>query len=218
MHMACLALSCVRVCVCVRWLIHVWHYSFMRNLTPSHVTWLIHVRHDSFMHVPGLIRVWHDSFICDITRPYATWLMHMWHDSFMWDMTRLCMCPGSFVCAYMGWLRFVGSLKLWVSLAEYCLFYRALLQKRPILLRSLWIGATPYAGMASRDAILDSTCNVSYMCVYYRALCATVWLWFLKSYVSFVKEPYKRDDILHKRPLILRSLLIVATPYPPRAL
>jgi len=33
----------------------------------------------------------------------------------------------------------------------------------------------------------------------------------LKSYVSFAKEPYKIDDILQKRPIILRSLLIVAT-------
>jgi len=31
--------------------------------------------------------------------------------------------------------------------------------------------------------------------------------------VSFTKEPYKRDDILQKRPVILRSLLTVATPY-----
>ena len=35
----------------------------------------------------------------------------------------------------------------------------------------------------------------------------------LKLQVSFGKEPYKRDDILQKRPTILRSLLIVATPY-----
>ena len=35
----------------------------------------------------------------------------------------------------------------------------------------------------------------------------------LKIYVSFAKEPYKRDDILQKRPMILKSLLIVATPY-----
>ena len=34
----------------------------------------------------------------------------------------------------------------------------------------------------------------------------------LKLYVSFAKEPYKRDDILQKRPEILRSLLIEATP------
>jgi len=35
----------------------------------------------------------------------------------------------------------------------------------------------------------------------------------LKMIGSFAKEPYKRDDILQKRPIILRSLPIVATPY-----
>ena len=35
----------------------------------------------------------------------------------------------------------------------------------------------------------------------------------LKLQVSFAKEPYARDDVLQKRPIILRSLLIVATPY-----
>ena len=35
----------------------------------------------------------------------------------------------------------------------------------------------------------------------------------LKLYVSFAKEPYQRDYILQKRPIILRSLLSVATPY-----
>ena len=34
-------------------------------------------------------------------------------------------------------------------------------------------------------------------------------VWWLR----FAKEPYERDDILQKRPVILRSLLIVATPY-----
>jgi len=43
----------------------------------------------------------------------------------------------------MGWLRLVGSLKLYVSFAEYRHFYRALLQKRPIILRRLLIVATP---------------------------------------------------------------------------
>jgi len=33
----------------------------------------------------------------------------------------------------IGWLRLVGSLKLWVSFAEYRLFYRSLLQKRPTI-------------------------------------------------------------------------------------
>ena len=43
------------------------------------------------------------------------------------------------------------------------------------------------------------------------------WLWLVgssKQQVSFAKETYKRDDILQKRPMILRSLLTVATPYP----
>jgi len=44
----------------------------------------------------------------------------------------------------MGWLRLVGSLKWQVCFAEYHLFYRALSQKRPIILRSLLIVATPH--------------------------------------------------------------------------
>jgi len=35
----------------------------------------------------------------------------------------------------------------------------------------------------------------------------------LKVKVFFAKEPCKRDDILQKRPIILRRLLLVATPY-----
>ena len=48
------------------------------------------------------------------------------------------------------------------------------------------------------------------LCIYHMG-----WLRFvgsLKAQVSFAKEPYKRDIILQKRPTILRSLLIVATP------
>jgi len=41
------------------------------------------------------------------------------------------------------WLRLVGSFKLQVSFAEYRLFCRALLQKRPIIMRSLLVVATP---------------------------------------------------------------------------
>jgi len=40
----------------------------------------------------------------------------------------------------------------------------------------------------------------------------------LKLQVSFAKEPYKRDDILPKRLIISRSLLIVATPHHTTAL
>ena len=41
----------------------------------------------------------------------------------------------------IGWLRLAGSLELQLSFAEYHLFYRALFQKRPVILRSLLIVA-----------------------------------------------------------------------------
>jgi len=44
----------------------------------------------------------------------------------------------------MGWLRWVGCLKIYVSLQNIGLFCRSLLQKRPIFLSILLIVATPY--------------------------------------------------------------------------
>jgi len=53
----------------------------------------------------------------------------------------------------MGWLRSVGSIKSYVSFAEYCLFYRAVLQKRPIILSILLTVATPYRVAADDHAV-----------------------------------------------------------------
>jgi len=50
----------------------------------------------------------------------------------------------SVIESIIGWLQLVGSSNLQVSFAEFSLFYRALLQKRPLILRSLLIEATPY--------------------------------------------------------------------------
>jgi len=63
----------------------------------------------------------------------------------------------------MGWLRLVGSLKLQVSFAEYSLFYRARLQKRPVILRSLLVVATPYLDIRA-GRYMHSTCY--YTCYY----------------------------------------------------
>jgi len=38
------------------------------------------------------------------------------------------------------------------------------------------------------------------------------WVGSLKTYLSFAKEPYKRDYLLQKRPVFWRSLLTIATP------
>ena len=53
----------------------------------------------------------------------------------------------------MGWLQLVGSMKLQVSFAAYRLFYRALLQKRPIISSILLTKATPYS--FSKDNSVD---------------------------------------------------------------
>jgi len=58
----------------------------------------------------------------------------------------------------IGWLRMIGSLNLYVSFAEYCLLYRALLRQRPIILRSLLIVATTYTERQRSRGI--------YSCVY----------------------------------------------------
>jgi len=50
--------------------------------------------------------------------------------------------------------------------------------------------------------------NDVYMCMGWLRLVGS-----LKFRSLFAKEPYKRDYILQKRPIILRSPLIVATPY-----
>jgi len=85
----------------------------------------------------------------------------------------------------VGWLWLVGSIKIWVSFAEEPYKTDDILQKRPIIL-----------GEAQVDLILP-------LCVYQ---IHTLW-WLrlvgsIKIHVSFAKEPYKRDDILQKRPII----------------
>jgi len=63
-------------------------------------------------------------------------------------------------------------------------------------------------------------CDELYIWPYYEDEDATLppmgWLRLagsLKLWVSFAKEPYKRYYILQKRPMIFRSLLIVAISY-----
>ena len=68
----------------------------------------------------------------------------------------------TFACIYhTGWLRLVGSLKIQVSFAEYSLIYRALLQKRPAILRSLLIVSTPYLPDPVYDLCSLSVCQIS---------------------------------------------------------
>jgi len=81
----------------VIWLIHMWHDSYMWNMTHLHEICLIPTRHASFLcvtwqsrardktwsYVTWLMHMWHDSYICDMTDSYETWLIPVRHDFFM---------------------------------------------------------------------------------------------------------------------------------------
>ena len=112
-------------------------YWYIFDLTHWHelLTWLIDINHSKWLID---MTCWHDSltWLIDMTHRHDSleWLIDMthWHDSLTWliDMTRC------------GVATISRLLKLQVSFAEYSLFYRALLQKRPIILRSLLTEAT----------------------------------------------------------------------------
>jgi len=150
----------------------------------------------------------------------------------------------------MGWLRLVGSLKLQVSFAEYRLFYRALLQKRSIILRSLLIVATPqvYAKTNVYAHVHAHAHCRALSCAHARththslsialSLSLTLSLFLALSLSRFSLSHTHTNQfsqgqfyftsstalsslentglfcraLLQKRPVILRSLLIVATP------
>ena len=123
-------------------MLHMWLYIFVQctydNTYKCHVcdsTYLHNESHSSF----ALLRV--VSQMCSRIVTHVTLCIKARHQnrsintklSHMWSMIIHTV------------VRLVGSLKLQVSFADYHLFYMALLQKRPIILRSLLIVATPYA-------------------------------------------------------------------------
>ena len=89
----------------------------------------------------------------------------------------------------MGWLRLVGSLKLQVSFVKEPYKTDDILQKRPIILRSLLIECKEQYGLATISRLLKI-------------------IGFFATYRLFNRA------LLQKRPTILRSLPIVATPQP----
>jgi len=112
-------------------------------------------------------------------------------------------------CARIGMriLRLVGSLKLWVSFAEYSLFYRALLQKRPLILRSLLIIATLYARCAYPPRLYMHAyiCRYriicithTYTCSHYRTTFTLCMLIYIYTYsIMYVWLPVYANDYLY---------------------
>ena len=212
------------------------HECVMSN-TYGWVTLLIHMCDTTHSYV------WHDSFICvtwlihmcDMTHSY------MWHDSLicvrrrihMWDMTPSYVCHDSFTCVprpilFAPWLYGLGLIMhdiigLIIN-ATHCDIIIRIFICVPWL---IWICRKDIhkCTMTHYDHNdihrTHDQCHSLWHDHKDIHMCTTPYLnmgWLrlvgsLKLQVSFAKEPYKRDDILQKRPIILRSLLIVATPY-----
>ena len=81
----------------------------------------------------------------------------------------------------LRWLRLVGSLKLQVSFAEYRLFYRALLQKRPIILRRLLHVAHTWS---SQSSVTSSLLNESYIISLYQLLMSHILYHCILHYIT----------------------------------
>ena len=148
------------------------------------VTWLMYtcamphsyVWYEPFICVSWRSYVCHDSLLCMTWLLYRTWLgcvdissLCMPWRIYIYAMTHSYLCHDLFLLVrwltdWLWILRWVGSLKLQVIFAEYRLFYRALLQKRPIISRSLLIVATPYIAASERERKREQEmqCTCSY--------------------------------------------------------
>ena len=107
-------------------------------------------------------------------------------------MTHSCVWCDSFTC--VAWssvcatlTKIMGSLKLWVSFAEYLLFYRALLQKRPIVGACGWCDS--FTEKKSHEMIMMMwmfgyrkgcvcalLCHMTHACVWCDSFTCVTWL------------------------------------------
>jgi len=163
-----------------------------RAMTHSHVPWLTHMCHDSL-----------SDDVCHKLR--HTWMSHVgwWlcHDSLTCTITQLRMiCCITLSCISVSLIpNHAFALSRVIAFAEYCLFYRALLQKRPIIVSILPTNA--YARLFhvchahSCVPWLTHMCHDSLTCAMTHIMSWHYVVWLFQSYLrSWFREDYACHD------------------------
>jgi len=100
--------------------------------------------------------------------------MHIVHVTGMYIHLHVHTIPPRRLQPAMGLLCLVESIKLKVSFAEYRLFYRALLQQRPMILSILLTKATPYLPLLQPAPVY--TCADAHVQVIFAYICVYVYM------------------------------------------
>jgi len=196
--------------ICVIWRIHMW----LCRLLIARPAWRVCVWCEWFTCVPWMIHMY-EKWLVDI-------LIHMWNMTYPYmavssdhqtSLVCVCVCVcdvnDSHVCH--EWIIYVRNDLLIYSFI--CVIWRIHTWLcRLLIARPAWCVSVCVCDMCG--------CNMSHIRMWDMTH-SHVWHdmgWLqlvgsFKLHVSFAKEPYKRDYILQKRPIILRSLLMIATPY-----
>ena len=122
---------------CHTWIVHVTH------INESCLTWISYDTHEWVTSRKWMSHVAHMNESCR-TREWVmshAWMSHVTHKSVILHIKESC---HAWMSRVMGWLRLVGSFKLYVSFAKEPYERDYFLQKKPMILRSLLTVATPY--------------------------------------------------------------------------